>query len=76
MPAAVADRIQALRRWRETQARRLKIEPSLICSKAAMAAIAELRPSKPEDLSAVVELRTWQRKSFGKDILAALQKAR
>jgi hypothetical protein len=41
-----------------------------------MAAIAELRPSKPEDLSAVVELRTWQRKSFGKDILAALQKAR
>jgi len=74
VPAAVSDRIRLLRRWRETQARRLKIEPSLICSKAAMAAIAERRPTKPEDLAEVPELRAWQRKSFGKEILAALQK--
>jgi ribonuclease D len=76
VPAAVSDRIQILRRWRETQARRLKIEPSLICSKAAMAAIADRRPSKPEDLAEIPELRTWQRKSFGRDIVAALQKER
>ncbi|CAG0997731.1 partial Ribonuclease D, partial [Anaerolineae bacterium] len=76
MPAAVSDRIRVLRRWRETQARRLKIEPSLICSKAAMAAIAERRPMKPEDLAEIPELRAWQRKSFGRDILAALPKER
>jgi ribonuclease D len=76
VPAAVADRIRLLRRWRETQARRLKIEPSLICSKAAMGAIAERRPSKPEDLADIPELRHWQRKAFGRDIIAALQKAR
>ncbi len=76
LPAVVSDRIRLLRRWREAQARRLKIEPSLICSKAAMAAIAERRPSKTEDLAEISELRNWQRKAFGKDILAALQKER
>jgi ribonuclease D len=76
VPAAVSNRIQLLRRWRENQARRLKIEPSLICSKAAMAAIAERRPSKPEDLAEISELRSWQRKSFGRGIIAALQKER
>jgi ribonuclease D len=76
LPATVSDRIRVLRRWRETQARRLKIEPSLILSKAAMAAIAERRPSKPEDLAEIPELRNWQRKSFGRDIVAALQKER
>jgi len=74
VPAAVSDRIRLLRRWRETQARRLKIEPSLVCSKAAMAAIAERRPAKLDDLSEIHELRAWQRRSFGREILAALQK--
>jgi len=76
VPAAVSNRIQLLRRWRESQARRLKIEPSLICSKAAMAALAEQRPSKPEDLAEISELRNWQRKSFGRDLITALQKER
>ncbi len=76
VPAAVSDRIRVLRRWRETQARRLKIEPSLICSKAAMAAIAERRPARTEDLADIPELRAWQRKSFGRDIVAALQRER
>jgi len=76
VPAAVSERIRVLRRWRETQARRLKIEPSLICSKAAMASIAERQPAKPEDLAEIPELRTWQRKSFGRDIVAALRKER
>jgi len=74
VPAAVSDRIRLLRRWRETQARRLKIEPSLVCSKAAMAVIAERRPAKLDDLSEIHELRAWQRRSFGREILAALQK--
>lgn len=76
VPAPVSDRIQRLRRWRESRARRLKIEPSLICSKAAMAAIAERRPSTPEDLADIAELRSWQRKSFGSDMIAALHKER
>ncbi len=72
----VSNRIQALRSWREAQARRLKIDPSLICSKTAMAALAERRPLKIEDLADLDGLKQWQRKAFGKEILAALQKVR
>jgi hypothetical protein len=31
---------------------------------------------KPEDLAEIPELRTWQRKNFGREIIAALQKER
>jgi ribonuclease D len=72
--AGAADLIQRLRRWREAQGRRLKIEPSLVCSKAAMMAIALRKPAKPEDLADVAELRQWQRKVLGKDIIAVLKK--
>jgi ribonuclease D len=76
IPAVVSNRIQILRNWRETQARRLKIDPSLICSKATMGALAERRPLKAEDLADLNGLRQWQRKAFGKEIIAALQKVR
>jgi ribonuclease D len=76
LPAVVSNRIQLLRSWRESQARRLKIDPSLICSKATMGALAERRPQKAEDLADLDGLRQWQRKAFGKDLLAALQKVR
>jgi ribonuclease D len=76
MPTVVSNRIQVLRSWREAQARRLKIDPSLICSKATMGALAERRPLKTEDLADLNGLKQWQRKAFGKEILAALQKVR
>jgi ribonuclease D len=74
--SAVSDRIQRLRRWRDAQARRLKIDPSLICSKAAMSALAERKPEKMEDLADLNELKQWQRNAFGKDMIATLKKAR
>lgn len=69
--AAAARRIQALRRWRDAKARKLKIEPSLVCTKAAINAIAARRPASPEDLAEIVELKRWQRKAFGEEIVAA-----
>ena len=61
-----------MRRWRDAAARRLKIEPALVCSRAAMAAVAVRKPAQPEELAEVAELRNWQRKMFGREILAAL----
>lgn len=72
LPAAVCDRIQVLRRWRDQTARRLRIDPSLICSKAAMISVSERRPAAADDLSEVDELRLWQRKAFGRDMVAVL----
>jgi len=72
--AAASERIQRLRRFRENQGRRLKIDPALVCSKAAMIAIALRKPATAEELADVAELRQWQRKVFGKDIISVLKK--
>ncbi len=72
--AAAAERIQSLRRWRDAAARRLKIEPALICSRAAMTAVALRKPAQLEELAEVAELRNWQRKMFGKEIITALRR--
>ncbi|MCU0559310.1 MAG: HRDC domain-containing protein [Desulfobacterales bacterium] len=74
IPAAAAERIQSLRRWRDAAARRLKIEPALVCSRAALVALALRKPTQPEELAEVAELRNWQRKMFAKEILAALRR--
>jgi ribonuclease D len=74
VPAPVCDRIQALRRWRDHTGRRLKIDPSLVCSKAAMMSLSERRPGKPEDLAEIGELRQWQRKAFGREMIGLLGK--
>ncbi|MFO7708562.1 MAG: HRDC domain-containing protein [Desulfobacterales bacterium] len=72
--AAASERIQSLRRWRDAAARRLKIEPALVCSRAAMSAVALRKPTQPEELAEIAELRNWQRRMFGKEILAALRR--
>ncbi len=72
--AAAAGRIQALRRWRDAKARRLKIDPSLVCTKAAVNAIAARKPATPLELGDVPELKRWQRKAFGEEIIAALSR--
>jgi ribonuclease D len=74
VPASVSDRIQALRTWRDAAARRLKLDPALVCPKATMLAVAERRPAKMEDLADVEELRQWQRKAFGRDMITVLGK--
>ena len=74
VPASVSDRIQALRTWRDAAARRLKLDPAIVCPKATMLAVAERRPAKMEDLAEVEGLRQWQRKAFGRDMLGVLSK--
>jgi len=74
VPASVCDRIQALRTWRDKAAERLKLDPALVCPKATLQAVAERRPAKMEELAEVEGLRQWQRKAFGRDMLAVLNK--
>jgi ribonuclease D len=76
IPLAVAGRVRALRQWRDQQVKRLAIDPALICTKAIMSLIAQQRPLTLSDLSAIKEMKNWQRKEFGRDILAVLKQVR
>ena len=71
---AVAARVKALRKWRDKQVQKLSIDPALICTKALMSTIAVQRPLKLAELAAIKEMKNWQRKEFGHDIVKVLRK--
>jgi ribonuclease D len=70
---AVAERVKALRNWRDKQVQKLAIDPALICNKALMSSIAAQRPLKLSELAAIKEMKNWQRKEFGQDIVKVLR---
>ena len=74
VPAIVARRVKELRRWRDSLAKKLEIDPSIICTKALISAIAVQKPVNLSGLSRIKELKTWQATGFGNDIIGILRK--
>ena len=76
VPLVVAGRVKALRNWRDEQVDRLSLDPALICTKALMSAIAQQKPGKVSDLNSIKEMKNWQKKEFGGDIVQVLKQVR
>jgi len=72
VPAAAAERVKSLRKWRDRQSKKLSMDPSLILTKSLISALAVERPLKVSDLSRIKEIKKWQIREFGKEILEAL----
>ena len=76
VPLVVSGRVKALKQWRDAKASRLEIDPALIFTKSLISAIALQKPSKVSDLAAIQELKNWQRKEFGRDIVQLMNQLR
>jgi len=76
IPLVVAGRVKALRKWRDEQVDRLALDPALICTKALMSTIAQQKPCKVSDLGAINEMKNWQKKEFGQDIVQVMKQVR
>ena len=74
VPAIVAKRVKELRDWRDRLAKKLEIDPSIICTKALISAIAVQKPMSLSSLSKIGELKTWQANGFGSDIIDIVRK--
>jgi ribonuclease D len=72
VPAAAAERVKSLRKWRDRRSKKLSMDPSLILTKSLISALAVERPLKVSDLSRIKEIKKWQIREFGKEILEAL----
>ena len=72
VPASAAERVKSLRKWRDRQASKLAMEPSLILTKSLISALAVQRPSKKSELSRIKDIKKWQIREFGNDILETL----
>ena len=72
VPASAAERVKSLRNWRDSQAKKLSMDPSLILTKSLISTLAVQWPMKMSDLSRIKEIKKWQTREFGKEILKVL----
>jgi ribonuclease D len=66
-------RLERLKAVRNQLALRYDLAPGVLCSNGTLEAIARITPLSLDDMSAIRELRRWQIREFGSELLAALQ---
>lgn len=72
--AAYDARLERLKEARNAVAKRVGLEPGLVCPNGTLQAIARLVPTHPDALADVPDLRRWQREALGDgEILAAVR---
>ena len=71
--AAYEARLERLKLVRNQLALRFDVAPGVLCPNGTLEAIARLNPSTLEQLAEVPELRRWQLREFGEDLLRALK---
>jgi ribonuclease D len=70
---AYETRMERLKVLRNQLAVRYDLAPGVLCSNGTLEAIAAVNPSTLEAMGEIRELRRWQLKEIGRDLLAALQ---
>ena len=66
-------RVSALKTARDAAAKRLELDPGVLCSRDRMEAVARRNPSAVEEVAEVPELRRWQVAELGADFVRALE---
>lgn len=69
---AAPHRIKALRTWRDREAEKLELDAGLLMNKALLNTIAAQHPISLKSLGSIAEMKNWQRKAFGKEIVNVL----
>ena len=66
-------RVSALKTARDAAAKRLSLDPGVLCSRDRLEAVARKNPSTVEELAEVPELRRWQVAELADDFVRALE---
>jgi ribonuclease D len=66
-------RVSALKTARDGAAKRLELDPGVLCSRDRLEAVARRNPSAVEEVAEVTELRHWQAAELGADFVRALE---
>jgi ribonuclease D len=75
LPNGAPKRIKALKTWRASKAKTLKIDPGIVCNNALITAIAVKNPDDGKSLETVEEMKNWQKQAFGVEIIRVLKRA-
>jgi ribonuclease D len=66
-------RVSALKTARDEAAKRLALDPGVLCSRDRMEAVARRNPATVDELMEVTELRRWQANELGQAFVNALE---
>jgi ribonuclease D len=66
-------RVSALKTARDAAAKRLELDPGVLCSRDRMEAVARKNPATVDEVAEVPELRRWQVGELAADFVAALE---
>jgi ribonuclease D len=66
-------RVSALKTARDAAAKRLELDPGVLCSRDRLEAVARRNPSSVDELADVAELRRWQVAELAADFVRALE---
>jgi ribonuclease D len=65
-------RLERLKTARNLLAKKYDLPPGVVCPNGTLEAIARCDPKTPQELAGVAELRRWQLREFGGELLAAV----
>ena len=74
LPYEVPARIKALKSWRASKVRALKIDPGMICNNALITSIAIQNPVDIRAVGRIKEMKNWQKAEFGQEIITLLRR--
>jgi ribonuclease D len=66
-------RVSALKTARDAAAKRLELDPGVLCSRDRLEAVARRNPTSVEEVAEVPELRRWQVKELAPAFVEALR---
>ncbi len=70
--AAVDNRMNKLKKWRQSKATQLELEAGILINNAALESIARHYPQNSAQLTQICGLKNWQQKVLGEEILEVL----
>ncbi len=73
LPYEVFGRIKALKSWRASKVRALEIDPGIICNNVLITSIAIKNPMDTRAMGRIKEMKNWQKKEFGQEIITLLR---
>ncbi|MFH1981784.1 MAG: HRDC domain-containing protein [Pseudomonadota bacterium] len=72
LPRMAPERIQRLKTWRDGEAGRLGLDPSVVCTKAQITEVAIANPQDVDALGRCTLLKRWQIDAFGAAMVSAI----
>jgi len=66
-------RLERLKAARNKLAARLDLQPGVLCPNGTLEAIARANPGNLQELGAIEELRRWQLREIGEELLVAVK---